>query len=267
MGLTHRRDRPVDLLVGGRLRLDHRAVRAVVAQADVGPHDDGGGVAERLALLELCDLDLRLVDRLEVLGSDDLAVRLVDEVGAGVVPEVLFAVGALVHRARRFAGPEAGNVRALDVTLERGVRGAREPVGRDLRLDDDRRTGVAPDGVTDRRGHRPRRVLHGRVSVYWVSLHAMFFYEIHEGDEELGSAVLLAHERRLDPAEFFALVQKARKLLMDSFEEESLAEAIANELARTAGFIHVTDELLIASVNVDEADEHTYLVDSGDRPN
>ena len=103
--------------------------------------------------------------------------------------------------------------------------------------------------------------------MYWVSLHAMFFYEIHEGDEELGSAVLLAHERRLDPAEFFGLVKKARTLLLDSFEEESLAEAIANELARTAGFIHVTDELLIASVNVDEADEHTYLVDSGDRPN
>ena len=95
----------------------------------------------------------------------------------------------------------------------------------------------------------------------------MFFYEIHEGDEDLGSAVLLAHERRFEPVEFFALVKKARALLVDSYEEDSLAEAIANELARTTGFIHVTDELLIASVNVDEADEHTYLVDSGDRPN
>lgn len=95
----------------------------------------------------------------------------------------------------------------------------------------------------------------------------MFFYEIHEGDEDIGSAVLLAHERRFEPVEFFALVKKARALLVDSYEEESLAEAIANELARTAGFIHVTDELLVASVNVDATEEATFLVteEAGDR--
>jgi hypothetical protein len=86
----------------------------------------------------------------------------------------------------------------------------------------------------------------------------MFFYEIHEGDEELGSAVLLAHERRFEPVEFFALVKKARTLLIDSYEEASLSEAIANELARTAGFIHV---------NVDVTEEGTFLVseEAGDR--
>jgi hypothetical protein len=94
----------------------------------------------------------------------------------------------------------------------------------------------------------------------------MFFYEIHEGDDELGVAVLLAHEQRFDPAEFFALVKKARTLLVDSHDEDTLSEAIANELARTAGFTHVTDDLLVASVNVDEAEEGTFLVD-GDRPN
>src|SRR5437867_639359 len=88
----------------------------------------------------------------------------------------------------------------------------------------------------------------------------MFFYEIHEGDEELGTAVLLAHEQHLEPLEFFALVKKARTLLVDSFEEDSLSEAIANELARTAGFIHVTDDLLVASVNVDVTEEGTFLV-------
>src|SRR2546430_2752264 len=41
----------------------------------------------------------------------------------------------------------------------------------------------------------------------------MFFYEIHEGDEELGTAVLLAHERDLEPLEFFALVKKARTVV------------------------------------------------------
>ncbi|TMC71443.1 MAG: hypothetical protein E6J13_07690 [Chloroflexi bacterium] len=95
----------------------------------------------------------------------------------------------------------------------------------------------------------------------------MFFYEIHEGDEELGTAVLLAHERSFEPHEFFALVKKARVLLVDSFEENSLSEAIANELARSAGFIHVTDDLLVASVNVDVTEEGTFLVteQAGDR--
>jgi hypothetical protein len=95
----------------------------------------------------------------------------------------------------------------------------------------------------------------------------VYFYEIHEGDEELGSAVLLAHERRFEPLEFFALTKKARALLVDSYEEDSLSEAIANELARTAGFIHVTDDLLVASVNVDVTEEGTFLVteEAGDR--
>jgi hypothetical protein len=95
----------------------------------------------------------------------------------------------------------------------------------------------------------------------------MFYYEIHEGDQELGTAVLLAHERRFQPRDFFALVKKARALLVGSFEEDSLSEAIANELARTAGFIHVTDDLLVASVNVDETEEGTFLVteEGGDR--
>src|SRR5207248_2551255 len=69
----------------------------------------------------------------------------------------------------------------------------------------------------------------------------VFFYEIHEGDEDLGAAVLVAHEERFEPLEFFALVKKARALLVGSYEEDSLAEAIANELARANGFIHVTD--------------------------
>jgi hypothetical protein len=95
----------------------------------------------------------------------------------------------------------------------------------------------------------------------------VFFYEIHEGDEELGTAVLLAHESRFEPLAFFTLVKKARVLLVDSFEEDSLSEAIANELARTSGFIHVTDDLLVASVNVDVSEEGTFLVteEAGDR--
>ena len=88
----------------------------------------------------------------------------------------------------------------------------------------------------------------------------MHFYEIHEGDEEIGSAVLLAHEDKMDPFEFFELVKQARALVLDAYEEGSLAEAIANELERSGGFTHVTDELLVASVNVADTEEDTYLL-------
>ena len=92
----------------------------------------------------------------------------------------------------------------------------------------------------------------------------MYFYEIHEGDDELGTAVLLAHEEALSPADFFALVKKARTLLSESHEEGTLCEAIANELERTGGFLHVTDDRLLASVNVGETDEDTFLVTADD---
>jgi hypothetical protein len=93
---------------------------------------------------------------------------------------------------------------------------------------------------------------------------AMFFYEIHEGDEEMGTAVLLGHERRFEPEEFFQLVKETRALVIESYEEDTLSEAIANELQRRQGFVHVTDELLVAAVNVDEGDEDTYLVTQDD---
>jgi len=92
----------------------------------------------------------------------------------------------------------------------------------------------------------------------------MYFYEIHEGEDEMATAVLLQHEQRFAPADFFALVKKARTLVKDAYEEDSLAEAIANELERSSRFVHVTDERLIASVNVDERDDETYLVTSED---
>jgi hypothetical protein len=88
----------------------------------------------------------------------------------------------------------------------------------------------------------------------------MHFYEIHEGDEDVGAAVLLAHDERMEPFEFLEVVKKARALVLDSYEEDSLAEAIANELQRSGGFTHVTDNLLVASVNVDEKEENTYLL-------
>ena len=93
----------------------------------------------------------------------------------------------------------------------------------------------------------------------------MYFYEIHEGDDELGTAVLLAHARAFSPAEFFDLVKKAKALLVSAHEEETLSEAIANELERSSGFLHVTDDRLLASVNVDASEEGTFLVSADDQ--
>jgi hypothetical protein len=90
----------------------------------------------------------------------------------------------------------------------------------------------------------------------------MYFYEIHEGDDEMATAVLVMHERRLEPAEFFAQVKQARLLVADSYDEDTLCEAIANELERSRGFVHVTDERLVASVSVGEREEETFLVTS-----
>jgi hypothetical protein len=90
----------------------------------------------------------------------------------------------------------------------------------------------------------------------------MYFYEIHEPDDDLGTAVLLSHEDKFSPEEFFRLVTKARELVKDSFEEASLPEAIANELERSSQFVHVTDDRLLASVSVGETDHDTFLVAS-----
>jgi hypothetical protein len=76
---------------------------------------------------------------------------------------------------------------------------------------------------------------------------------------------LLVSERDHTPAQFEAMVQAARTAVLDSYEEDSLAEAIARELERTHGFTYISDEKLRASMSVGAEDEDTYLVEqSGD---
>ena len=69
----------------------------------------------------------------------------------------------------------------------------------------------------------------------------MHFYEIHESDGELLLGVTLVHEERLSPPEFLALVEEARGRVIESYEEDSLVEAIALELERTHGFYAALD--------------------------
>ncbi len=94
----------------------------------------------------------------------------------------------------------------------------------------------------------------------------VYFYELHEGDDELYSDALLTHEREFSADEFFELVQETRRRVQDTFEEDTLVEAIARELERSHGFTYVSDALLVAAVNVSRIEEENYLaaVDGGD---
>jgi hypothetical protein len=89
------------------------------------------------------------------------------------------------------------------------------------------------------------------------------FYELHEGDNEVFSDVLLAHEEEYEPDEFFELVQSIRRRIQDSFEHDTLIESIGVELERDHGFVLVSDDRLTAAVNVSRDDEENFLVPSG----
>lgn len=89
----------------------------------------------------------------------------------------------------------------------------------------------------------------------------MFFYELHEGDDEVYSDVLVVSESEWEPQEFFDLVQRIRRRIQDGFGHDTLSEAIAVELERDHGFIHVTDDRLAAAVNVSTVDEDNFLAD------
>ena len=78
----------------------------------------------------------------------------------------------------------------------------------------------------------------------------MYFYELHEGDDEIFMDLLLVHEEQFEPEDFFELVQAVRGKVQDTHEEDTLIEAIALELEREHGFTFVSDARLEASVHV-----------------
>ena len=89
----------------------------------------------------------------------------------------------------------------------------------------------------------------------------MFFYELHEGDDEVYSDVLVVSESEWEPDEFFELVQTIRRRIQDQYHHDTLSEAIATELERDHGFIHVSDDRLAAAVNVSVVEEENFLAD------
>jgi hypothetical protein len=89
----------------------------------------------------------------------------------------------------------------------------------------------------------------------------LYFYELHEGATDLMTDALLVSERELSRDEFAKLVHTARATVLETFEEDTLVEAIARELERSAGLVYVGDEKLTASMSVGMDEEDTFLVD------
>jgi hypothetical protein len=92
----------------------------------------------------------------------------------------------------------------------------------------------------------------------------LYFYELHEGATDLMTDALLVTERQHSREEFADLVERARAAVFETFEEDTLVEAIARELERSAGFTYIGDEKLTASMSVGMDPEDTYLVDQSD---
>ena len=90
----------------------------------------------------------------------------------------------------------------------------------------------------------------------------MYFYELHEGDEEIYSDVIVASETEMEPDEFFELVQSIRRRIQDNYEDDTLIEAIAAELEREHGFVFVSDERLTAAVNVSVEEAGNFLAET-----
>jgi hypothetical protein len=89
----------------------------------------------------------------------------------------------------------------------------------------------------------------------------VFFYELHEGDDEVYSDVLVVSESEWEPQEFFEIVQRVRHDVQHGYEQDTLIEAIALVLERDYGFIYVSDDRLAAVVNVSTEDADNFLAE------
>jgi hypothetical protein len=92
----------------------------------------------------------------------------------------------------------------------------------------------------------------------------VYFYELTEADDEIFANLLLAHDAEYDEKEFLELVLEAREAVIKHFEEDSLIEAIAAELERTHGFLHIEANLR-ASVRVSAEEGETESIEVEER--
>jgi hypothetical protein len=92
----------------------------------------------------------------------------------------------------------------------------------------------------------------------------LFFYELHEGATDLLTDALLVSEEQHSPEAFAELVERARSTVIDTYEDDTLVEAIARELEHSNGFTYISDEKLTASMSVGLAPQDTFLVEQSD---
>jgi hypothetical protein len=69
----------------------------------------------------------------------------------------------------------------------------------------------------------------------------------------------------MEPEEFLRTVQTVRERVIGSYNHDTLIEAIAEELERDYGFVYISDDRLIAAVNVSQDADETFLagIDGG----
>ncbi len=89
-------------------------------------------------------------------------------------------------------------------------------------------------------------------------------YELHEGATDLMTDALLISERRYSADEFERMVRAARQKVLDTYEEDTLAEAVARELERMGGFTYLADDRIEASMSVGIEDEDTFAIEQSD---
>jgi hypothetical protein len=92
----------------------------------------------------------------------------------------------------------------------------------------------------------------------------LYFYELHEGDDDVFSDLLLVHDEQLEPDDFFELVRAVRVQVKDTHEDDTLIEAIARELEREHGFTFISDAKLSASVHVSPDETENRLISLDD---
>jgi hypothetical protein len=92
----------------------------------------------------------------------------------------------------------------------------------------------------------------------------LFFYELHEGATDLLTDALLVSESNYSPEAFADMVHAARAAVVDTYEEDTLVEAIARELERNHGFTYIGDEKLSGSMSVGLDEQDTFLVETSD---
>jgi hypothetical protein len=92
----------------------------------------------------------------------------------------------------------------------------------------------------------------------------LYFYELHEGATDLLTDALLVSELDHAPEGFAEMVLAARRAVVETYEEDTLVEAIARELERNHGFTYIGDEKLRASMAVGLDEQDTFVVDASD---